>query len=63
MVCGGIVRVNLHELADQKRSRLSHGEFTPFSERGGAVLRLVRADEEGMIVASCPVRDPATSAG
>ncbi len=28
----------MHELADQKRSRLSHGEFTPFSERGSAVL-------------------------
>ena len=37
-VSSGIVRVNLHELADQKRSRLSHGEFTPFSERGGAGL-------------------------
>ncbi len=34
----GIVRVNLHELADQKRSRLSRGELTPFSERGSAVL-------------------------
>ncbi len=38
MPVGGIVRVNLHELADQKRSRLSRGEFTPFRERGSAVL-------------------------
>ncbi len=26
------------ELADQKRSRLSRGELTPFSERGSTVL-------------------------
>ncbi len=34
----GIVRLTGHELADQKRSRLSRGELTPFSERGSAVL-------------------------
>ena len=36
--CGGIVRLTGCELADQKRSRLSRGELTPFSERGSAVL-------------------------
>ncbi len=34
----GIVRLTGRELADQKRSRLSRGELTPFSERGSAVL-------------------------
>jgi len=34
----GIVRLTGLELADQKRSRLSRGELTPFSERGSAVL-------------------------
>ena len=34
----GIVRVSWLELADQKRSRLSRGELTPFSERSSAVL-------------------------
>ncbi len=34
----GIVRLIGFELADQKRSRLSRGELTPFSERGSAVL-------------------------
>ncbi len=33
----GIVRLTRRELADQKRSRFSHGELTPFSERGDAV--------------------------
>ncbi len=33
----GIVRLIANELADQKRSRLSRGESTPFSERGSAV--------------------------
>ena len=37
---GGVhtIRLTGRELADQKRSRLSRGEFTPFSERGSAVL-------------------------
>jgi transcriptional regulator with XRE-family HTH domain len=30
----GIARLTGRELADQKRSRLSRGELTPFSERG-----------------------------
>jgi hypothetical protein len=34
----GIVRLTGRERADQKRSRLSRGELTPFSERGSAVL-------------------------
>ncbi len=34
----GIVRLTGRELADQKRSRLSRSELTPFSERGSAVL-------------------------
>ncbi len=34
----GIVRLTGRELADRRRSRLSRGELTPFSERGGAVL-------------------------
>ncbi len=34
----GIVKLTGFELADQKRSRLSRGELTPFSERGSAVL-------------------------
>ncbi len=34
----GIVRLTRLELADQKRSRLSRGELTPFSERGSGVL-------------------------
>ena len=34
----GIVRLTRRELADQKRSRLSRGKLTPFSERGSAVL-------------------------
>ena len=35
---GGIVRLTRRELADQKRSWFSHGELTPLSERGNAVL-------------------------
>ncbi len=35
---GGIVRLTGLELTDQKWSRLSRGELTPFSERGSAVL-------------------------
>ena len=34
----GIVRLTGRELADQKRSWFSHGELTPLSERGNAVL-------------------------
>ena len=34
----GIVRLTERELTDQKRSKLSRSELTPFSERGGAVL-------------------------
>ncbi len=34
----GIVRLTGLELADQKWSRLSRGELTPFGERGSAVL-------------------------
>jgi len=34
----GIVRLTGRELADQKRSRLSRGELTPFSEWSSAVL-------------------------
>ncbi len=34
----GIVRLTGLEMADRKRSRLSRGELTPFSERGNAVL-------------------------
>ena len=34
----GIVRLTGRELADQKRSRLSRGELTPFNECGNAVL-------------------------
>ncbi len=34
----GIVGLTGLELADQKRSRLSRGELTPFSERGSAFL-------------------------
>ncbi len=34
----GIVRLTGLELVDRKRSRLSRGELTPFSERGSAVL-------------------------
>ncbi len=34
----GIVGLTGSELADQKRSILSRGEMTPFSERGSAVL-------------------------
>ncbi len=34
----GIVRLTERELGDKKRSRLSRGELTPFSERGSAVL-------------------------
>ncbi len=34
----GSVRLTGRELADQKRSRLSRSELTPFSERGSAVL-------------------------
>jgi hypothetical protein len=34
----GIVGLTGRELADQKRSRLSCGELTPFSERGSAIL-------------------------
>ncbi len=39
--CGcplGRVRLTGREMADRKRSRLSRGELTPFSERGNAVL-------------------------
>ena len=38
MASAGIVRLTRRELADQKRSRLSRGKLTPFSERGSAVL-------------------------
>jgi hypothetical protein len=40
IACGGkgTVRLTGLELADQKRSRLSRGELTPFGERGSAVL-------------------------
>ncbi len=38
MNSAGIVRFTGLKLADQKRSRLSRGELTPFSERGSAVL-------------------------
>ncbi len=34
----GIVRITERGLADQKRSRHSRGELTPFSERGSAAL-------------------------
>ncbi len=34
----GLVRLTGHELADRRRSKLSRGELTPFSERGSAVL-------------------------
>ena len=34
----GIVKLTGRELADRKRSGLSRGELTPFSECGGAVL-------------------------
>ncbi len=34
----GIVRLTGRELPDRKRSKLSRGELTPFSERGRAVL-------------------------
>ncbi len=34
----GIVRLTELELADQRRSRLSRGELTPFNERGSAVM-------------------------
>jgi hypothetical protein len=34
----GIVRLTGRELPDRKRSKLSCGELTPFSERGRAVL-------------------------
>ncbi len=34
----GIVRLTGRERADRKRSRLSRGELTPFSERGSASL-------------------------
>ncbi len=34
----GIVSLTGRELADQKRSRLSRGELTPFSERASPVL-------------------------
>jgi|TARA_Y100000294_G_scaffold172449_1_gene187209 hypothetical protein len=37
-VPNGFVRLTGLELADQKRSRLSRGELTPFSERGSAIL-------------------------
>ena len=33
----GIVRLTGRELADRRRSRLSRGELTPFSECGSAV--------------------------
>ena len=33
-----IVRLTGLELADQKRSRVSRGELTPFGERGSVVL-------------------------
>ena len=33
----GIVRLTGHELADQRRSRLSRGELTPFGKRGSAI--------------------------
>ncbi len=38
MTIFGIVRLTGRELADQKRSRLSRGEMTPFSKRRSAVL-------------------------
>ncbi len=38
MPAAGIVRLTGRELADRRRSRLSRGELTPFSERGSAVL-------------------------
>lgn len=34
----GFVRLTRRERADQRRSRLSRGEMTPFRERGSAVL-------------------------
>ena len=39
----GLSQINWRELADQKRSRLSRGEMTPFSERGSANLLKVIA--------------------
>ncbi len=46
----GIVRSTGLELADQKRSRLTRGELTPFSERGSAVLLGDRAAVEVAVV-------------
>ena len=47
----GIVRLTGRELADQKRSRLSRGKLTPFSERGSAVLlEAIAAVEVAVVV-------------
>ncbi len=47
----GIVRLTGLELADQKRSRLSRGELTPFSERGSAAqLEDIAAVEVAVLV-------------
>ncbi len=50
----GIVRLTGLELADQKRSRLSRGELTPCSERGGAVL----LEDIAAVEVAVPVEDP-----
>ncbi len=38
MTIFGIVRLTGSDLTDQKRSRLSRGEMTPFSKRRSALL-------------------------
>ncbi len=47
----GFVRITGRELADQKRSSLSRGELTPFSERGSAVpLEDIAAAEMAILI-------------
>ncbi len=57
----GIVRLTEGALADQRWSRLSRGEMTPFSERGGAVLFEEIAAVEVAVLIEDPMgtdRDP-----
>ncbi len=49
--CEGIVRLTGREVAEQKRSRFSRGELTPFGERRSTVLfKYVAAVEVAVLV-------------
>lgn len=56
----GFVRLTGRDLADQKQSRLSRVEMTPFSERGTAVLlkgiAAVRSSPSGSLICNWSYR-------